>query len=70
MMMVKKLYRENYLHKKINKNFIYYYYPPPPAFSFSSSVSEIRNKITQKMYYPWIHYVVQNWLSLNKIALQ
>ena len=27
------------------------YYPAPPAFSFSSSLSENRNKITQKMYY-------------------
>ena len=72
MMMVKKLYKENYLHKKFFKKFnYYYYYPPlPPAFSFSSLLSENRNKITQKMYYPWIHYAVQNWLSLNKIALQ
>ena len=44
--------------------------PLPPAFSFSSSISENRNKITQKMYYPWIHNAVQSWLSLNKIALQ
>ena len=80
MMMVKKLYKENYLHKKkivqetiyikkINKKSNYYPFLPP-AFSFSSSLSENRNKITQKMYYPWIHYAVQNWLSLNKIALQ
>ena len=26
--------------------------PPPPAFSFSSSLSENRNKIAKKMYYP------------------
>ena len=71
MMMVKKLYKENYLHKNFFKKFSYYYYPPlPPAFSFSSLLSENRNKITQKMFYPWIHYAVQNWLSLNKIALQ
>ena len=44
--------------------------PPPPAFSFSSLLSENRNKIAKKMYYPWIHYTVQKWLSLNKIALQ
>ena len=68
----KKLYTENYLHwknKKIKK-FNYYYPPSPPAFSFSSSLSENRNKIAKKMYYPWIHYAVQNWDSLNKIALQ
>ena len=77
----KKLYRKlftnywqntiykNYLHKKINKK-INYYPPCPPAFSLSSSLSENRNKIIQKVYYPWIHYTVQNWLSLNKIALQ
>ena len=64
----KKLYI-NYLHKKLNKKFNYY--PPlPPAFSFSSSLSENRNKITQKMYNRWILYVVQKWLSLNDIALQ
>ena len=68
----KKLYTENYLHKNKLKNFkkFNYYYPPSPSFSFSSSLSENRNKITKKMYYPWIHYAVQNWLSLNKIALQ
>ena len=55
--------------KKIKK-FNYYYPPLPPAFSFSSLLPENRNKIAKKMYYPWIHYAVQNWLSLNKIALQ
>ena len=61
MMMVKKLYKENYLHK----NFFFKSsttttnIPLPPAFSFPSSLSENRNKITQKMYYPWIHYAVQ-----------
>ena len=44
MMMVKK-YTENYLQGK--KTTI----PPlPPAFSFSSSLSENRNKIAKKMY--------------------
>ena len=67
----KKLYKENYLHKNFFKKVqLLLLSPLPPAFSFSSSLSENRNKITQKMYYPWIHYVVQNWLSLNKIALQ
>ena len=63
----KKLYI-NYLHKKINKKFNYY--PPShPAFSCSSSLSENRNKITQKMYYQWTHYMVQytvqNWQTLH-----
>ena len=50
MMMVKKLYKENYLHKKIFlKSSATTTIPPPPAFSFSSSLSENRNKITQKM---------------------
>ena len=67
----KKNYTKKTIYIKIFlKKFSYYYYPPPPVFSFSSSLSENRNKITQKMYYPWIHYMVQNWLSLNKIALQ
>ena len=71
MMIVKKLYKENYLHKKnLKKVQLLLLSPLPPAFSFSSSLSENWNKITQKMYYPWIHYAVQNWLSLNKIALQ
>ena len=43
--------------KKIKK-FNYYYHPSPPAFSFSSSLSENRNKIAKKMYYRWIHYAV------------
>ena len=36
MMMVKKLYTENYLHKKKLKNFkkFNYYYPPSPFFLF------------------------------------
>ena len=80
MMMVKQLYRKlftnylqntiykNYLHKKINKKFNYYL--PSPAFFLSLSLAENRNKIIKKMYYPWIHYAIQNWLSLNKIALQ
>ena len=35
MMMVKKLYKENYLHIKKNlKKFSYYYYPPSPCFLF------------------------------------
>ena len=72
----KKLYTENYLHKKKFKKIKklkkvqLLLSPLPLAFSFSSSLSENRNKITKKMYYPWIHYTVQNWLSLNKIALQ
>ena len=34
--MVKKLYKENYLHKKkILKKFSYYYYPPSPLLSLS-----------------------------------
>ena len=70
-MMVKKLYKKNYLHKKnFLKSSATTTIPPPPAFSFSSSLSENRNKITQKMYYPWMLYAVQNWLSLNKIALE
>ena len=71
MMMVKNCTQKTiYIkkNKKIKK--FNYYYPPPPAFSFSSSLSENRNEIAKKMYYPWIHYAVQNWLSLNKIALQ
>ena len=72
MMMVKKLYKENYLHKIffLKSSTTTTIIPLPPPFSFSSSLSENRNKITQKMYYLWIHYAVQNWLSLNKIALQ
>ena len=72
----KKLYihylNKNYLHKKKykNKKRSVTTIPLPPTFSFSSSLSENRNKITKKMYYPWIHYAVWNWLSLNKIALQ
>ena len=67
----KKTVQKTIYIKKINKKFNYYYYPPsPPAFSFSSLLSENRNKIIQNMYYPWVHYAVQNWLSLNKIALQ
>ena len=54
--------------KKIKK-FNYYYPPLPPAFSFSSSLSENRNKIAKKMYYPWIHYAVQNWLSLKQDSI-
>ena len=66
----KKLYTENIKKNKKIKKFNYYYPPFPPAFSFSSSLSENRNEIAKKMYYPWIHYAVRNWLSLNKIALQ
>ena len=53
-------------NKKIKK-FNYYYPPLPPAFSFSSSLSENRNKIAKKMYYPWIHYAVQNVLPMNTL---
>ena len=80
MMMVKN-YTENYLQtiyktlftkiiyiKKINKKFNCY--PPSPCFLWLYVSLWNRNKIIQKMYYPWIHYVVQNWPSLNKIALQ
>ena len=63
-----KLFTKIIYIKKINKKFNYY--PPPSAFSGSMSLSENRNKIIQKMYYPWIHYMVQNWCNLNKIALQ
>ena len=53
MMTVKKLYKENYLHKNFFKKVqLLLLCPPPPAFSFSSLLSENRNKITQKMYYP------------------
>ena len=42
----KKLYTENYLHKRNKKikKFSYYYPPSPPPFSFSSSLSEIEIK--------------------------
>ena len=45
-----KLFTKNIYIKKINKKFNYY--PPSPTFSLSSSLSENRNKIIQKMYYP------------------
>ena len=66
----KKLYTENYLHKKNLKNkkkVQLLLSPLPPSFSFSSSLSENRNKITKKMYYPWIHYAVQNVLPMNTL---
>ena len=66
MMIVKKTVQKTIYIKK----FIITTIPPSPTFSLSLSVSENRNKIIQKMYCPWIHYMVQNWLSLNKIALQ
>ena len=55
---IQKLFT-NYLNKKKLTTI-----PPPPAFSFSSSLSENRNKIIKKMSYPWIHYMVQNWCYL------
>ena len=51
----KKTVQKTIYIKKVNKKFncyYYYYYPPYPAFSLSSSLSENRNKIIQKMYYP------------------
>ena len=69
MMMVKNCTQKTIYIKKIKKVQLLLS-PLPPAFSFSSSLSENRNEIAKKMYYPWIHYIVQNWLSLNKIALQ
>ena len=45
----KKLYKENYLHKNFFKKSSATT-AIPPAFSVSSSFSENRNKITQKMY--------------------
>ena len=66
MMMVKKtiqktifktLFTKIIYLKKINEKFNYY----PPPFSFPFPLSENRNKIIKKMYYPWIHYMVQNW---------
>ena len=72
MMMVKNCTQKTiYIkkNKKIKK--FNYYYPPSPLLSLSLLRSlKIENKIPKKMYYPWIHYAVQNWLSLNKIALQ
>ena len=50
-MMVKNCTQKTIYMKKIKK-FNYYYPPSPPAFSFSSSLSENRNKIAKKMYYP------------------
>ena len=53
MMMVKTVHRKLFtLKNKKIKKFNYYYPPSPPAFSFSSSLSENRNKIAKKMYYP------------------
>ena len=65
----KKLYTETIYIKKKFKNLkkFNYYYSPTPSFSFSSSLSENRNKITKKMYYPWIHYTVQNVLPMNTL---
>ena len=68
-MMVKN-YTQKTIYIKKNKKVQLILSPLPPAFSFSSLLSENRNKIAKKMYYPGIHYAVQNWLSLNKIALQ
>ena len=51
MMMVKTVHRKLFTLKKIKK-FNYYYPPLPPAFSFSSSLSENRNEMAKKMYYP------------------
>ena len=49
--MVKNCTQKTIYIKKFKK-FNYYYAPLPPAFSFSSSLSENRNKIAKKMYYP------------------
>ena len=68
MMMVKNCTQKTiYIkkNKKIKK--FNYYYPPPPAFSFSSLLSENRNKIAKKMYYQSIHYAVQNVLPMNTL---
>ena len=61
----KKLYTRKLFTLKKIKKFKYYY--SPPALSFSSSLSENRNKIAKKMYYPWIHYAVQNVLPMNTL---
>ena len=54
MMMVKNCTQKTIYIKKNKKikKFNYYYPPLLPAFSFSSSLSENRNKIAKKMYYP------------------
>ena len=67
----KKLYTKtifkNYLHKKIKTLTTI----PLHLLSLCLYISLWnRNKIIQKMYYPWIHFTVQTWPHLNKIALQ
>ena len=66
MMMVKNCTQKTIYIKKNKKSSITTI-PPPPAFSFSSSLSENRNKIAKKMYYPRIHYTVQNVLPVNTL---
>ena len=67
MMMVKNCTQKTIYIKK-NKKVQLLLSPLPPAFSFSSSLSENRNKIAKKMYYPWIHYAVQNVLPMNTLC--
>ena len=54
MMLVKNCTQKSiYIKKnKIIKKVQLLISPLPPAFSFSSSLSEHRNKIAKKMYYP------------------